>query len=182
MIAPGQVLGAKYVVERVLGAGAMGVVVAARHVALGHLVAIKTIKSEAAADAAFVARFEREAQAAAQLQSEHAARVTDVGRFEDGAPFMVMEFLEGEDLAERLEREGALPIGEAISLFMQCCVGLHDAHAIGLVHRDVKPSNVFLARRASGRLVAKVLDFGIAKAASHEGPGHALTQTSAVMG
>jgi serine/threonine-protein kinase len=181
VIAPGSILGGKNVVESVLGKGGMGVVVAATHVALGHRVAITTMRREASESPEVVARFEREAKAAARLQSEHAARVTDVGRFDEGTPYMVMEFLEGEDLAQRIERDGPLPVGDALSLFMQCCIGLHEAHAIGLVHRDVKPSNVFLARRASGRTVAKVLDFGIAKA-NEESRDHALTQTSAFLG
>lgn len=183
MIAPGTVLGGKYLVERVLGEGGMGIVVAATHVELGHRVAIKTMKSEASAVPEVVARFEREARAVARLASEHTARVTDVGRFDDGSPFMIMEFLDGEDLAQRLAREGALRLDVALTLFLQCSIGLHDAHVMGLIHRDVKPSNIFLARRPSGRLVAKVLDFGIAKAMEGEnGHDHALTQTSSVMG
>ncbi len=168
-------------VERVLGEGGMGLVVAAVHRELGHRVAIKTLLPGASRSDDVAARFQREARAAAALSSEHAARVTDVGTFEDGMPFMVMEFLEGEDLERRLARGGALPLVEGVRFFAQSCVGLGDAHTIGIVHRDVKPSNVFLARKPSGRVVVKVLDFGIAKAIEVE-VGPSLTRTSNTMG
>ncbi len=181
MIAPGTVLAGKYAVERVLGEGGMGLVVAATHLELGHKVAIKMMLPQASEHPEMLARFEREARAAAGLSSEHAARVTDVGRLENGIPFMVMEFLEGEDLEQCIVRERQLPISEVVRLFTQACMGLHDAHANGIVHRDVKPSNLFLAKRTSGRVVLKVLDFGIAKAApSTTNPS--LTRTTAVLG
>jgi serine/threonine protein kinase len=181
MIAPGTVLAGKYTVERVLGEGGMGVVVAATHLELGHKVAIKLMLPQASEHAEMLARFEREARAAAGLSSEHAARVTDVGRLENGMPFMVMEFLEGEDLGQRIARERQLSIAEVVRLFTQACMGLHDAHANGIVHRDVKPANLFLATRTSGRVVLKVLDFGIAKAEpSTTNPS--LTRTTAVLG
>ena len=181
MIAPGTVLAGKYIVEQVLGEGGMGLVVAATHLELGHKVAIKMMVPSASDQQEMLVRFEREARAAAGLSSEHAARVTDVGRFENGMPFMVMEFLEGEDLAQRIARERQLPIADVVRLFIQACMGLHDAHAKGIVHRDVKPSNLFLATRSSGRVVLKILDFGIAKAApSTTNPS--LTRTTAVLG
>jgi serine/threonine-protein kinase len=181
VIAPGTVLGGKYVVERVLGEGGMGMVVAATHKSLGHKVAIKMMLPQAAAHPEMLARFEREARAAAGLSSEHAARVTDVGHFDDGMPYMVMEFLEGEDLEHGIARQKQLPIADVIRYYIQSCIGLHDAHTAGIVHRDVKPSNIFLARRPSGRVVVKILDFGIAKAAvSMTDPS--LTRTTAMMG
>jgi serine/threonine-protein kinase len=181
MIAPGTVLGGKYVVERILGEGGMGMVVAATHQSLGHRVAIKTMLPQAAAHPDMLERFEREARAAAGLSSEHAARVTDVGHFDDGMPYMVMEFLEGEDLEHCIARQKPLPIADALRYYIQSCIGLHDAHTAGIVHRDVKPSNIFLAKRQSGRVVVKILDFGIAKGAvSVTDPS--LTRTSNTMG
>lgn len=170
----------KYRVERVLGEGGMGVVLFARHLELGHPVAIKCLRREFADHAEARGRFEREARAAAALTSEHVAHVTDVGRMPDGTPFMVMEYLEGEDLACRVDRDGALAPAFAIECMLQACEGLAEAHQKGIVHRDIKPSNLFLVRRASGRTSLKVLDFGIAKAAS--GGGAELTRTSAIVG
>jgi serine/threonine protein kinase len=180
-IDPGTVLAGKYIVERVLGEGGMGLVVAAIHAELGHRVAIKMMLPDAKGHPEMLARFEREARAAAGLSSEHAARVTDVGRFDDGMPFMVMEFLEGEDLASAITRQRCLPIVDVVRYFVQACIGLGDAHGHGIVHRDVKPSNLFLAQRSGGRFVLKVLDFGIAKA-SFTATNPALTHTSAQMG
>lgn len=176
----GEVIGGKYVVEHVLGEGGMGVVVAARHAQLGNLVAVKMILSEFARHPDVVARFEREARAAAELSSEHVARVTDFGCVEDGSPYLVMEYLDGEDLGERIER-GRIPIGDAIRYFTEACLGLGEAHELGIVHRDIKPSNLFIARKKTGREVLKVLDFGIAKAESNSND-RALTRTSAVIG
>jgi serine/threonine protein kinase len=170
----------KFKVERVLGEGGMGVVLFARHVELGHPVAIKCLKREFAEHVEARGRFEREARAAAALVSDHVAHVTDVGRMPDGTPFMVMEYLEGEDLAERVEREGPLPLAFAIDCMLQACEGLAEAHEKGIVHRDVKPSNLFLARKPGGKLSLKVLDFGIAKATGHGGTE--LTRTSAIVG
>ena len=180
-IEPGTVVAGKYIVERVLGEGGMGLVVSAIHGELGHRVAIKTMLPEANGHPEMRARFEREARAAAGLSSEHAARVTDVGRFDDGIPFMVMEFLEGEDLASAITRQKCLPIVEVVRYFAQACIGLGDAHSHGIVHRDVKPSNLFLAQRPGGRFVLKVLDFGIAKAAFMS-TNPVLTRTSAQLG
>ncbi len=181
MIAPGTILGGKYVVERVLGEGGMGVVVAAKHAQLGHRVAVKMMLAEGLKNADALARFEREARAAAELASDHVARVTDVGHFDDGSPYMVMEYLEGEDLAARIQREGPMPVGDVVRLFIQACIGLGDAHEHGIVHRDIKPSNLFLASRRGGRVTLKVLDFGIAKA-NLTSSDHNLTRTSAMMG
>jgi serine/threonine protein kinase len=183
-IAPGDFLAnGRYRVEHLLGEGGMGVVCAAEHVALGQQVAIKFLLPEALEHPHAVARFEREARASASLTSEHVVRVTDVGTLETGAPYFVMEFLEGEDLAERLRREGPLGVRPALALMGQACEGLIEAHSKGLVHRDIKPSNLFLARRASGKAVLKVIDFGIAKVElTEEAGGHDLTRTSEIMG
>jgi serine/threonine protein kinase len=183
-IAAGDLLAnGRYRVEEVLGEGGMGVVCAATHVALNQKVAVKFLLPEALEHPQAVLRFEREARASASLTSEHVVRVTDVGKLESGAPYFVMEFLEGEDLAQRLRREGPLGVRAALALMSQACEGLMEAHAKGLVHRDIKPSNLFLAKRASGKSVLKVIDFGIAKAElTQESGGHELTRTSEIMG
>ncbi len=140
----------------------MGVVELAVHEPLGVKVAIKTLNREGRTGAD-EKRFLLEAQTAAQLKSEHVARVTDVGSLGDGRQFMVMEYLEGETLASRLSRRGRLPQAEAVDFVVQACAGLAEAHASGIVHRDVKPSNLFLTRRPDGTNCIKVLDFGISK-------------------
>lgn len=162
---PGDVLAGRYRVERVLGEGGMGVVLAAEHLELGERVAIKLLLPDAAKMEGTVARFQREARAAARIQSEHVARVMDVG-VADGTPYLVMEYVEGRDLSEELEARGALPIEEAVNYVLQGAIGVAEAHALHIVHRDLKPSNLFLAKLPNGRTLVKVLDFGIAKEAS----------------
>jgi serine/threonine protein kinase len=190
-VQPGDVLAEKYVVERILGAGTMGVVVAAKHVQLGERVALKFLRREIAERSDVVARFLREAQTGARIKGEHTARILDVGTMEGGLPYMVMEFLEGRDLHELISERGRLPIQEAIEYVVQACVALAEAHAAGVVHRDLKPSNLFLTRRPDGSPLIKVLDFGISKVAPQVGvasdPGGAderldLTRTDDVIG
>jgi serine/threonine-protein kinase len=180
----GEVLAGKYRVERVLGVGGMGVVVAAQHLALDRRVAIKFLLPEAATNPEVVARFAREARAAVRIESEHVARVIDVGALESGAPYMVMEYLVGTDLAHRVAEQGALPIEEAVDYVLQACEAIAEAHAAGIVHRDLKPANLFLTRRADGSALVKVLDFGISKALVPQGsqPDMSLTKTASVMG
>ena len=180
----GQVLDGKYRIERVIGRGGMGVVVAARHLVLDEQVAIKFLSDQAWMNGEVVARFEREARAAVKIKSEHVVRVIDVGRLASGAPFMVMEFLQGEDLSNRLVQHGPLPIAQAADFVLHACVALAGAHAAGIVHRDIKPGNLFCTQGSDGELLVKVLDFGISKlteAATREG-GLSVTKTSAVLG
>ncbi|MEP7125646.1 MAG: protein kinase [Byssovorax sp.] len=180
---PGQILAGKFRVERVLGEGGMGVVVAAHHLHLDKRVALKFLRPEVAANRELVARFSNEARSAAKIQSEHVARVLDVGALDDGSPYMVMEYLEGTDLAGLIKQRGSIPGPEAIEYVLQACEALAEAHVAGIVHRDLKPANLFLTRRADGSPSVKVLDFGISKAAlSGDGAGQALTQTAAVLG
>ncbi|MRG90753.1 protein kinase [Polyangium spumosum] len=153
----------KYRVERVLGRGGMGVVVAARHVELGELYAIKFLLPNWAGDPVLRERFLREARAAARLRSEHVARVHDVGRMEGDVPYMVMEHLEGRDLKAVLREGGPLPVDQAVTYMVHVCDAMAEAHAAGIVHRDLKPANLFLTRRANGSPCVKVLDFGISK-------------------
>ncbi|MET0592206.1 MAG: serine/threonine-protein kinase [Polyangiaceae bacterium] len=149
--------------ERVLGAGGMGVVVAARHVQLNILVAIKFLLPHVLTNRDAVARFAREARAAVRIKSEHVARVSDVGTLENGAPFMVMEYLEGTDLASYLRSRQRLSVDRALHFVLQACQAIAEAHQLGIVHRDLKPANLFLTRGADGSDVVKVLDFGISK-------------------
>jgi serine/threonine-protein kinase len=165
-VALGDVVGGRYAVERVLAQGGMGVVVAARDVEKGERVAIKFLREDIVTDFETVARFEREARAAGQLKSEHAMKVLDVGTLDNRTPYMVMEFLEGEDLATWLRTRGALRLGHAVDFMLQICQAMSEAHALGFVHRDLKPSNLFVTRRADGRTTIKVLDFGLSKIAT----------------
>jgi hypothetical protein len=177
----GDVLAGKYRVERVLGMGGMGVVVAATHLELGQLVALKFLLPAAELNAEATARFIREARAAVRISSEHVARVTDVGRLENGSPYMVMEYLEGVDLGEHVK--GAhLPIDAAADFVLQACEAIAVAHALGIVHRDLKPANLFVTIRPDGSPLIKVLDFGISKVVGITEQNPSLTKTSAVMG
>ncbi len=158
----GDVVAGKYVVERVLGRGGMGQIVAAKHMELGTMVAIKIVLPEALGSEATAGRFKREALAMASLRSEHAVRIIDVGDLE-GMPYIIMEYLEGNDLAAELRRRGPLPVREAVKYVLEAIDVLAEAHDIGIVHRDLKPGNLFLSWRPSKTRSVRVLDFGIAK-------------------
>jgi serine/threonine protein kinase len=177
-VSPGQILAGKYRIERVLGRGGMGVVVAARHMQLDEQVALKFLLPEALANQDAVKRFEREARAAVKIKSEHVARVTDVGTLESGSPYMVMEYLSGNDLGEYLHQKGPLSAEEAIESVLQACEAIAEAHSMGIIHRDLKPANLFRIVRADGTPSIKVLDFGISKVQGD----HAMTHTSSMMG
>jgi serine/threonine-protein kinase len=180
----GQILAGKYRVERVLGKGGMGVVVAARHLQLDERVAIKFMLPEGLANPEAVARFAREARAAVKIKSEHVARVSDVGALENGAPYMVMEHLDGGDLSDWLARHGVLAVEQAVEFVLQAGEAIAEAHSLGIVHRDLKPANLFVIRRPDGALSVKVLDFGISKVTSIAGSGadFGMTKTTAVLG
>jgi serine/threonine-protein kinase len=183
-VAPGEVIDGKYRVLRILGAGGMGVVAAATHVQLGSPVAVKIVRPEVARNREVVARFQREARIAAQLRSDHVVRVMDIGTLPGepaGVPYMVLEMLDGSDLAELLVGRGPLPFGEAVHYLVQACDGVGEAHALGIVHRDLKPANLFLARRTKGGSLVKVLDFGISSMATGDEDAR-LTATGSVMG
>ena len=179
---PGQILGGKYRVDRVLGAGGMGMVVAATHLQLEERVAIKFLLPEALQNPEAVARFGREARAAVKIRGEHVARVTDVGSFENGAPYMVMEHLDGRDLSALLKERGTFQPWDAVDAVLQACEALAEAHALGIVHRDLKPANLFMTRRPDGTASVKVLDFGISKVTNASASDNAMTKTSAIMG
>jgi serine/threonine-protein kinase len=178
----GQMLAGKYRVDRVIGEGGMGVVVAATHVAVDRPVAIKILKQELMSEREIIERFAREARAVGRIHSDHVARVLDVGELADRTPFMVMEYLEGMDLADLVRTRGALPGRDAVEYLVQACDALAEAHAAGIVHRDLKPANLFLTHRADGTPCIKVLDFGISKTGPAEAQQQGLTQTSALMG
>ena len=160
---PGEIIAGKYRVERVLGAGGMGVVVVATHLQLRHPVAIKVLAMRSAECEPAVPRFLQEARAAARIQNEHVVRVFDVGVLPDGPPFIAMEFLEGNDLGRLLEERGPLPLPEALECLLQACEGISEAHAVGVVHRDLKPANLVRCERPGAPPLVKVVDFGISK-------------------
>ena len=167
-LAPGTVLLSKYRIDEVLGTGGMGKVLRASHLYLQQSVAIKVLLPHMADSASTVSRFLREAQATVNLKSEHIARVIDVGTMPgsgDSAPipFMVMEYLEGNDLNQILRHHGPQTPAVVCDLMLQACEGMAEAHAMGIVHRDIKPSNFFITRRADGTMLLKILDFGISK-------------------
>ncbi|MEO8900414.1 MAG: serine/threonine-protein kinase [Polyangiaceae bacterium] len=160
--APGAIVGGKYRIDGVLGTGGMGVVLSATHLELRAPVAIKVVRDELAQNEEVVARLLFEARAAAQMRSAHIVRILDVARLDSGAPYIVMEQLEGLDLAAVLAEGGPLPVVDAVNYLLQACEGLAEAHGLGIVHRDLKPENLFLANTPEGR-VLKILDFGISK-------------------
>jgi eukaryotic-like serine/threonine-protein kinase len=174
----GDILAGKYRVERVLGTGGMGVVIAATHL---DLLELRALKFNTRADAEATSRFLREARAAAKLKSEHIAKVYDVGRLDNGAPYMVMEYLEGCDLKVLLKTYGRLPTPTAALYALQVCSALAEAHTSCIVHRDLKPANLFLTHRPDGSPCIKVLDFGISKVLSHDSEFD-ITKTQQLMG
>ncbi|MCC6526531.1 MAG: protein kinase [Polyangiaceae bacterium] len=159
---PGSVISGKYEISRLLGEGGMGLVYEARHLRLGHRVAIKILHPDANEAPSHAARFEREARAAARLSGRHVARVYDVDTLPDGALFMVMEHLQGRDLSDEILLRGSIPAAEAVRYVLDACEAMAEAHRAGIVHRDLKPANLYVTDVEGGRIV-KVLDFGISK-------------------
>ncbi|MBX3211298.1 MAG: serine/threonine protein kinase [Labilithrix sp.] len=178
---PGTVVDGRYELQSVVGVGTMGAVVAARHRMLDRRVAIKFLRPERAGDPTALDRFHQEASAASRIRSDHVVRVHDVGVTERGIPFMAMELLEGIDL-EKLSERGPLALELAADCVLQAAEALAEAHVAGIVHRDVKPSNLFLTERTDGSVLLKVLDFGISKLAPERGGDPSLTATQAVIG
>jgi serine/threonine-protein kinase len=186
-VSEGDVLAGKYRVEKVLGSGGMGCVVAAMHEQLRQRVALKFMLPETLRNEEAVSRFIREARAAARLKSEHTVRVTDVGTLDSGSPYIVMEFLEGVDAKKLIEGPNKEPrpleMHKAVDIILQACVALAEAHAAGIVHRDLKPQNLFITKRVDDTMLVKVLDFGISKDVSDQGMANSdLTDTRAVLG
>jgi serine/threonine protein kinase len=181
VLAPGDVIAGKFRIDRVIGRGGMGVVVQAWHLDFDERVAIKFLLPGAGANEEARSRFEREARATFKIKGEHVARVIDVGKTEGGLPFLVMEYLEGQDLADVLATKRTLPIGDAVDFILQACDAVAEAHAQGIVHRDLKPENLFVTQRPDGTPSIKVLDFGLSKV---RGPTRerSLTTTDQLMG
>lgn len=179
----GSVIADKYVVERVLGQGGMGVIVAARHTELHELRAIKFMLPHVLSDKTAVERFRREARAASRLKSEHVVRVHDIDRLDNGPLYIVMEHLEGQDLKAVAKARGALPFREACDYVLQACEAIAEAHGAGIIHRDLKTANLFLTKGPRGKPWIKVLDFGIAKLVSEaEGKPMDITETKLALG
>jgi serine/threonine-protein kinase len=180
---PGELIAGKYRLERELGRGAMGTVWAAVHVTLGQRVAIKLISADASRSPEARQRFGVEAKAAARLRSRHAVQVYDDGETPEGTPYIVMEYLEGETLEQRLHRERGIPLSDAVRITTHVGRALARAHAQGVVHRDLKSGNIFLAKMDDDELgwIAKVLDFGVAKVLS-EVNAPSTTRTGTIVG
>ncbi len=170
----GSVLGGKYRIVRRIGTGGIGTVYAAEHVALGSKVAIKVLRGAAAADAAEIARLRREARVQVSIEHPNVVRTLDLDQMPDGSIYVVMELLLGESLAQRLKKRSPLAPGFAIPVFMQVCRALDAAHKKGVVHRDLKPGNVFICEDRT----VKVLDFGMSKL----GEAESLTQEGYTLG
>ncbi len=183
MLKEGELLAGKYRIERHLGQGGMGYVVAAVHEQLQQRVAVKFLSKAHSKTSGASARFLREARAAVRIQSEHVARVLDVAETDAGEPYIVMEFLLGNDLDAELLEEVTFSVTTAVDYVLQACEAVAEAHSLGLVHRDLKPANLFLTRRADGSPLVKVLDFGISKALSEaESSGASLTSAQTILG
>jgi eukaryotic-like serine/threonine-protein kinase len=176
----GTSIAGKYRLERALARGGMGSVWVARHLHLDVEVAIKFMAPELAASAEGRARFEREAKASAQLKTANVVQIHDYG-IEDDTPYLVMELLEGDSLETRLRREGRLSLPATLAIVEPVCKALRRAHEVGLVHRDLKPGNIFIARQGGGEEIVKVLDFGIAKSLD-PAQGSAVTRTGTLLG
>jgi serine/threonine-protein kinase len=177
----GTVIQDRYRVVRLLGKGGMGEVYEVEHIRFGRRLALKRLLPQFADNAAIVDRFQREARAAAMIGNTHIIEVTDMGELPDGSPYIVLEYLDGEDLKQLFYREGPLPVARTVRIALQVCDALAAAHAKGIVHRDLKPANVFLVKDRAD--FVKILDFGISKILEHssEEDGH-LTSTGQALG
>jgi serine/threonine-protein kinase len=175
-----QFIAGRFRIEREIGTGGMGTVYLATHLGLERPVAVKIIRREFAGDADVAERFLREARTMAKLRHQHAAMIFDAGNLPDGRHFIVMEFVEGETLSQRLAREGRFDPARAVEIATQVCDVLEEAHRVGIIHRDLKPSNILLGKRG-----VCVLDFGVAKvlASSAESTAtHASTGSGQLIG
>jgi serine/threonine-protein kinase len=178
----GEIVAGKYRIEREIGRGGMGIVLCATHLQLEHLVAIKVMRRDLLEDDQALTRLLVEARAAARIRSEHVARVLDVGTLDNGSPFIVMEYLEGEDLADLLERQGPLDVEQAVLFMLQSCEALAEVHVAEMVHRDLKPGNLFIHRLPDGSPTLKIVDFGISKYIGGSAGERAATTSQQVLG
>ncbi len=179
----GAVVAGRYRLDDVLGTGGMGSVWSATHLGIGQQVAIKFVWANLIRQADLLQRFDREAKAAGQIKSRHVPQVYDNGSLQDGTPFLAMELLHGETLFKRIHKQGPIPLAEAITILEQVCRALGRAHALGIIHRDIKPDNIYLAREPEVEgYVVKVLDFGIAKFTQLGDQEQSATRTGALIG
>ncbi|MEM1414556.1 MAG: protein kinase [Myxococcota bacterium] len=178
----GMVLQDRYRIVRKLGEGGMGAVYEGEHMLIKRRVAIKALHAQFAMNAEIVKRFHNEALAATAIGHENIIEVTDMGRFDDGSVFMVLEYLDGRDWADDIESGGPQPVGRVVRILLQVCDALAAAHAKGIIHRDLKPENIFLIRRSGNPDFAKVLDFGISKMKDAAAPGSSMTRTGTTLG
>src|SRR5450432_536480 len=179
----GQLVDNKYRIVRMIGEGGMGAVFEGENVRINRRVAIKVLHAAFTGNAEVMQRFEREAQAAGRIGNDHILEVLDLGTLPDGDRFIIMEFLDGEALSDRIKNKGRLMPHEVAPLMRQALVGLGAAHAAGIVHRDLKPDNIFIQREKAGHKdYVKIIDFGISKFQPLSGDGMKMTRTGAVMG
>lgn len=184
-VSAGTLIAGRYRVDRPLGAGTMGVVVAGWNLELDQPVAIKFLNPGVLGARDAQERFRREVRAAAKIRSEHVTRVLDVGNLDSGLPYMVMELLDGQNLEEELAARGPLPVSEAVGYVLEAIEALAEAHAASVVHRDLKPANLFISRRADRSRIVKVLDFGVSKTIGESQSGVSevgLTRTGMIIG
>jgi serine/threonine-protein kinase len=180
---PGAIVAGKFRLESVVGVGGMGSVWSATHLGLAQQVALKLVSANFARSSDALRRFDREAKAAAKIRSRHVPQVFDNGVLDDGTPYLAMELLHGESLFKRIHRQGPVPLPEAVSILEQCGRALARAHSLGIVHRDIKPDNIYLAQSVDeDGYVVKILDFGIAKFTVLGEAEHSSTRTGALLG
>jgi eukaryotic-like serine/threonine-protein kinase len=184
-----RIIDSRYEIVRQLGQGGMGAVYEATHLGTGRRVALKVIIAEALASSGgddIIARFQREARASGKIESQHVVQVLDTGvDRESGCPYLVMEHLTGEDLQQIIRRLGPLAPDAVLRIASHACAGLARAHQEGIIHRDIKAANLFVAQREMGELVVKVLDFGIAKVRADPMSANAqssITRTGSLLG
>ena len=175
----GQTIGNKYRIERLVGAGGMGAVYEALNLSINKRIALKFLFRDEGIDAAAAARFQREAETASAVASDHIVQIFDAGSTDDGRPYLVMELLDGEDLRSRLKREARLPLDAALEIAEQLLRTLGRAHQAGIIHRDLKPENIFICKRDDDALFVKIVDFGISKLVRHD---ETLTREGTVLG
>jgi tRNA A-37 threonylcarbamoyl transferase component Bud32 len=181
----GVILDERYRILRRIGEGGMGIVYEAEHVVIEKRVALKVLRDDYSARPEVVQRFRQEAKSASKIGNEHIVDISDFGETPEGSSYFVMELLSGEDLANVLQRETYLPTLRAADILDQCCRALHAAHQKGIVHRDMKPENIFLVQRDDRPDFVKIVDFGIAKMSDVETsgpPGRKLTKTGMIFG
>src|SRR5580658_3989947 len=179
----GLVVAGKFRLDAMIGQGGMGSVWSATHLGLGNRIAIKLVSREFVRSPDALRRFDAEAKAAARLQSRHVVQVYDSGTLDDATPYIAMELLTGQNLQSRIETVGPVSLAESVNILAQCCKGLGRAHALGIVHRDIKPDNIFLATSPDDEAyIVKILDFGVAKLSQATDGDQSTTKTGTVLG